>query len=248
MPSLAQCLQYPRVVGLNVRLSAAGRTVMLKIAAAALVALFALSACGGESFSTPLFEETDAQVQQGDAAPDSDQPEASPETQPDAATAETSETGPEPDAQPETDAAPEAAEEDAAPEASPEAGPEACVPGTCETLGKNCGPTPDGCGNTLTCGTCPSNQLCGGGGEENVCGGCVPDTCEAHGYKCGAMDDGCGNTLTCGPAPVNKGANSNCEAMGLSDLWQCGGAAVQPEFAPPTAGCKPFAYYYCCPG
>lgn len=73
--------------------------------------------------------------------------------------------------------------------ATPEAGLEACVPGTCESLAKNCGPTPDGCGGTLACGSCPSNQLCGGGGEANVCGGCVPDTCIAHNFKCGTMPE-----------------------------------------------------------
>jgi hypothetical protein len=45
----------------------------------------------------------------------------------------------------------------------------ACVPTTCAAEGKNCGSIPDGCGGTLTCGSC-SSGTCGGGGVPNVCG------------------------------------------------------------------------------
>jgi hypothetical protein len=41
---------------------------------------------------------------------------------------------------------------------------------TCASLGGyNCGTAPDGCGNTLNCGTCTSPQICGGYGA-NICG------------------------------------------------------------------------------
>jgi hypothetical protein len=46
-----------------------------------------------------------------------------------------------------------------------------CTPSSCATLGKNCGSVSDGCGGTLTCGSCSSPQICGGGGVTNVCGG-----------------------------------------------------------------------------
>ena len=46
-----------------------------------------------------------------------------------------------------------------------------CEPTTCELEGKNCGDIDDGCGGTLSCGTCTSPQTCGGGGTANVCGG-----------------------------------------------------------------------------
>jgi hypothetical protein len=36
----------------------------------------------------------------------------------------------------------------------------ACRPATCESLGKQCGIWPDGCGGTLNCGTCPSGYSC----------------------------------------------------------------------------------------
>jgi hypothetical protein len=45
-----------------------------------------------------------------------------------------------------------------------------CVPTTCADLGKNCGSVSDGCGGTLSCGTCGTGTTCGGGGTANVCG------------------------------------------------------------------------------
>jgi hypothetical protein len=47
--------------------------------------------------------------------------------------------------------------------------PASCVPTTCAAQGKNCGTIPDGCGGTLTCGTCSGSQTCGGGGVPNMC-------------------------------------------------------------------------------
>ena len=48
-----------------------------------------------------------------------------------------------------------------------------CTPTTCATLGYNCGPAGDGCGNLLMCGTsCPGAEYCGGAGP-NKCGGSV---------------------------------------------------------------------------
>lgn len=46
-----------------------------------------------------------------------------------------------------------------------------CTKTTCAAQGKNCGEIPDGCGGTLDCGICQSDDdLCGGGGTPNVCG------------------------------------------------------------------------------
>jgi len=45
--------------------------------------------------------------------------------------------------------------------------------GTCttpNTQGAQCGSVPDGCGGTLYCGTCTGSDTCGGGGTPNVCG------------------------------------------------------------------------------
>jgi hypothetical protein len=45
-----------------------------------------------------------------------------------------------------------------------------CTKTTCSAQGKNCGSISDGCGGTLSCGSCTSPQTCGGGGTPNVCG------------------------------------------------------------------------------
>jgi hypothetical protein len=52
-----------------------------------------------------------------------------------------------------------------------------CTPTTCSALGKNCGSVADGCGGTLSCGTCTSPQTCGGGGVANVCGTTTTSSC-----------------------------------------------------------------------
>ncbi|HEX3770189.1 MAG TPA: hypothetical protein VHV30_04965 [Polyangiaceae bacterium] len=46
----------------------------------------------------------------------------------------------------------------------------ACTPRTCASLGDNCGPAGDGCGNLLQCGSCGGPDICGGGGTPGVCG------------------------------------------------------------------------------
>src|SRR5580700_5390271 len=45
-----------------------------------------------------------------------------------------------------------------------------CAPATCRSLGFNCGPAGDGCGNLLQCGACGGADVCGGGGTPGVCG------------------------------------------------------------------------------
>jgi hypothetical protein len=78
-----------------------------------------------------------------------------------------------------------------------------CRPRTCAQLGKNCGPVANGCGALLNCGTtCPSGQVCGGGGVPSVCGPIVVDAGDA-GRPCTglctqqvACDGGTKTTLT----------------------------------------------------
>jgi hypothetical protein len=45
-----------------------------------------------------------------------------------------------------------------------------CTAATCMSLGLDCGPVGDGCGNLLECGTCTAPETCGGGGTSGVCG------------------------------------------------------------------------------
>ena len=76
-----------------------------------------------------------------------------------------------------------------------------CTPTTCAQAQAQCGKLPDGCGDLLDCGTCPSPLLCGGAGIANQCG-CKPITCKAVGANCGVLSDGCGTDLYCGNCPA----------------------------------------------
>jgi len=80
-----------------------------------------------------------------------------------------------------------------------------CVPTSCSDQGIACGPTGDGCGNLLQCGSCPAGQTCGGAGVAGQCGApppaCVPLTCQDQSISCGPAGDGCGNLLQCGTCP-----------------------------------------------
>ena len=54
-----------------------------------------------------------------------------------------------------------------------DAGGPACTLRTCASLGYDCGAAIDGCGGTLSCGTCTAPLVCGAG-KPNVCGSNVP--------------------------------------------------------------------------
>jgi hypothetical protein len=77
-----------------------------------------------------------------------------------------------------------------------------CLPTTCAQQNISCGPTGDGCGNAIQCGSCAAGQTCGGGGVAGQCGAspgaCVPATCQQQGLDCGPAGDGCGNLIQCG--------------------------------------------------
>lgn len=94
-----------------------------------------------------------------------------------------------------------------------------------------CGQFSDGCGGTMTCGTCTSPQTCGGGGTPNQCGApsCTPltctKTCAAAGITtgcCGQFSDGCGGlTTSCGACTSPQ----TCGGGGVAN--QCGGGSAQ---------------------
>ncbi len=75
-----------------------------------------------------------------------------------------------------------------------------CTPKTCQELGINCGYAPDGCGQAVSCGSCPEGQLCGAE-TPNICK--EPPPCQAAascaelGWECGVAIDDCGNVLDC---------------------------------------------------
>ena len=93
-----------------------------------------------------------------------------------------------------------------------------CVPESCAQQNLACGPAGDGCGNLIPngCGTCPTNQSCGGGGVAGQCSGsnmCMPQTCAQLGINCGPAGDGCGNLIpscgTCGPPATCGGGGTS---------------------------------------
>jgi hypothetical protein len=102
----------------------------------------------------------------------------------------------------------------------------ACVPTTCAAQGKDCDTISDGCGGTLSCGSCTAPQSCGGGGVANVCGtdACVPTTCATQGKDCDTISDGCGGTLSCGSCA----APETCGGGGVANV--CGETSPSDGF------------------
>lgn len=79
--------------------------------------------------------------------------------------------------------------------------PSLCSASTCSSLSYTCGSWPDGCGNTINCGTCTAPNICAAG----TCAvACTPGTCASLGYTCGNQSDGCGGTLSCGTCASDK--------------------------------------------
>jgi hypothetical protein len=156
-------------------------------------------------------------------------------------------------------AAPDAGAPEAAADSTP-AGPDACAPATCLSAAKDCGNAPDGCGSTMSCGSCPAGKVCGGDGP-NRCGSapCVPRTCKDQGAECGVVSDGCSTVLQCGscPAPRICGAGGKPNACGCVPVAcpagaQCGsvndgcGAPTSCGACPPNLACGTGAYGFLC--
>jgi hypothetical protein len=102
---------------------------------------------------------------------------------------------------------------------------------TCAERGFNCGTAPDGCGNNLDCGTCPSGQLCGVA-TLNVCSVvCTPKSCLQQGLDCGQATDTCGTPLDCGTCTTGQTCGAStpnvcgvvCNPVSCaSQGWDCG--------------------------
>jgi hypothetical protein len=95
-----------------------------------------------------------------------------------------------------------------------------CDPSTCAAQNIECGPAGDGCGNLLSCGTCPPSSVCGSGGVAGKCGPpgyCAPSTCAAENIECGPSGDGCGGVIDCGqcsaPGTCGAGGFGRCPAV-----------------------------------
>jgi hypothetical protein len=77
---------------------------------------------------------------------------------------------------------------------------------TCYNAGFTCGTGSNGCGGTLSCGNCPSGQVC----NNNNCypANCKPMTCAQVGANCNETGDGCGGIIDCGTCPAGEVCNS----------------------------------------
>lgn len=117
----------------------------------------------------------------------------------------------------------------------------ACVPTTCESLGKTCGEHPDGCGGVLNCwpngaSACatPSFQCVDGACKDTST--CALLTCAdypAMPGKCGPVSDGCGGTLDCGYSCASD------EVCGLSAPGVCGKPTCQTQTCEDALAGKP---------
>jgi hypothetical protein len=110
---------------------------------------------------------------------------------------------------------------------APDAG--ACSPVSCADQNLACGPAGDGCGGSLSCGTCPNGQACGGAGVRGQCGApdagaCNPRSCADQHIACGPAGDGCGNVIaSCGTCPDGTmcGSGGMPGQCGKPDGGQC---------------------------
>jgi endoglucanase len=97
-----------------------------------------------------------------------------------------------------------------------------CTPTTCAALGATCGTPANGCGGTLSCGSCGAGQSCN---ASNQCttATCTPTTCAALGATCGTPSNGCGGALSCGSCLAGQTCNAanKCEAVVSSGTEPC---------------------------
>lgn len=110
-----------------------------------------------------------------------------------------------------------------------------CTPTTCSALGATCGSPSNGCGGTLSCGTCSSGYTCNS--SSYTCeASCTPTTCSALGATCGSPSNGCGGSLSCGTCSSGYTCNSSyaCEASGGGST-PCSGLCSNPTVMTSTS-------------
>ena len=114
--------------------------------------------------------------------------------------------------------------------------PPVCTPNSCSGLGLQCGSASDGCGNTLSCGSCPAGEICSNGTCEPT--GCTPATACPANIHCGQWGDGCGGLINCGTCPPGE----TCGGSGVNGT--CGappdGGACVPQACPANIQCGPY--------
>ena len=95
-----------------------------------------------------------------------------------------------------------------------------------------CGEWPNGCGGSITCGTCPVTEACING----TCStGCAPATTCPPSITCGPTGNGCGGTISsCGTCP----AGTTCGGGGTPGVCGAGDAdTCVPQACPASIKC-----------
>ena len=133
-----------------------------------------------------------------------------------------------------------------------DAAPDVCVPTTCAATGRVCGPLADGCGMTLSCGTCATGQTCNAAGQcVQACPVCPP--VPPGGFPCGQLPQvpGCGPAPMCGASTCPNGAacvNNVCAPVDCGPSTcpsvppggqGCGSLPTPPPGCPPVPLCGP---------
>src|SRR5207237_1200815 len=102
-----------------------------------------------------------------------------------------------------------------------------CTPRTCASAGATCGTISDGCGGTITCGTCSPGQVCDSASK--TCKAAPTSscqTCSSIAASCGNWSNACGGTISCGacsPGQVCDSTAKTCKSCAPTcDQLPCG--------------------------
>lgn len=118
---------------------------------------------------------------------------------------------------------------------------QSCMLTTCLAQAKNCGTIADGCGGTLSCGSCSVDQVCT---AANVC--CLPIWyCSAG--TCGTVSNGCGGTLQCPGCPLYYSCVANrCVVSSPGTCsGRCDGSCSEAITDNCTPGFSPSYGFFC---
>jgi cysteine-rich repeat protein len=100
----------------------------------------------------------------------------------------------------------------------------ACVPVTCESAGVSCGRILNGCGGSLSCGNCRSDEDCVD--SQCVYVGCRITECALERALCGSIPDGCGDDLDCGDCDLGFECTSQRQCI-AAPKPVCGNGVVE---------------------
>jgi hypothetical protein len=117
-----------------------------------------------------------------------------------------------------------------------------CTPLTCQT--GDCGSKPNGCGGTLSCGSCQTGYTCN---SSNRCvSSCTPTTCQTG--DCGAKPNGCGGTLSCGSCATGQSCNASYKCATTCTPTTCptGGCGSMSDGCSGTLNCGSCPTGYSC--